>query len=111
MKDGVLDWSHKCDGIKSRCMIRLKPRMAEHMQLYLRLSLDDVKDLNDMLLSKMSMTGHMRLRAHEKLSLLGTLNQNGELTSWEKSQQNWGVNQKMPYCCGTSINLKSQRML
>ena len=40
----------------------------------------DLKDLRETLLNKMSMTKPMRLRALEKLSLLGMYNQDGDIT-------------------------------
>ena len=58
----------------------MQPRLMDHTQLYLRLSLPDVKDLRETLLNKMSMTKLMRLRALEKLALLGMYNQDGEIT-------------------------------
>ena len=58
----------------------MQPRLTDHTQLYLWLSLPDVKDLRETLLNKMSMTKPMRLRALEKLSLLGMYNQDGQIT-------------------------------
>ena len=62
----------------------MQPRLMDHTQLFLRLSLPDVKDLRQTLLNKMSMTKPMRLRAVEKLSLLGMYNQDGEITELGK---------------------------
>ena len=58
----------------------MQPRLTDHTQLYLRLFMPDVKDLRETLLNKMSMTKPMRLRAHDKLSLLGMYNQDGDIT-------------------------------
>ena len=59
----------------------LQPRLTDHTQLCLRLSLPDVKDLRETPLNKMSMTKPIRLRALEKLTLLGMYSQDGEIAS------------------------------
>ena len=58
----------------------IQPRLMDHTQLYLRLSLPDVADLRDTLLQKMSMTSPMKQRAMQKLTLLGMYNQDGTIT-------------------------------
>ena len=62
----------------------VQPRLIDHTQLYLRLSLPDVKDLRETLLQKMSMTKTMRHRALQKLMLLGMCHQDGTITSLGK---------------------------
>ena len=62
----------------------IQPRLMDHTQLYLRLSLPDVADLRDTLLQKMSMTDPMKQRAMQKLTLLGMYNQDGTITSLGK---------------------------
>ena len=62
----------------------IQPRLIDHTQLYLRLSLPDVADLRETLLQKMSMTKTMRHRALQKLMLLGMYNQEGTITSLGK---------------------------
>ena len=62
----------------------IQPRLMDHTQLYLRLSLPDVADLRDTLLQKMSMTNPMKQRAMQKLTLLGMYNQDGTITSLGK---------------------------
>ena len=62
----------------------IQPRLIDHTQLFLRLSLPDVKDLRETLLQKMSMTKTMRHRALEKLSLRGMYSQDGTITSLGK---------------------------
>ena len=62
----------------------IQPRLMDHTQLFLRLSLPDVADLRDTLLQKMSMTNPMKQRAMQKLTLLGMYNQDGTITSLGK---------------------------
>ena len=62
----------------------IQPRLMDHTQLYLRLSMPDVADLRDTLLEKMSMTDPMKQRAMQKLTLLGMYNQDGTITSLGK---------------------------
>ena len=62
----------------------IQPRLIDHTQLYLRLSLPDVKDLREILLQKMSMTKTMRHRALQELLLLGMYTQDGTITSLGK---------------------------
>ena len=59
----------------------IQPRLMDHTQLYLRLSMPDVADLRATLLQKMSMTDPMKQRAMQKLTLLGMYNQDGTLTA------------------------------
>ena len=62
----------------------IQPRLIDHTQLYLRLSLPDVADLRDTLLQKMSMTKPMKQRAMQKLMLLGMYKQDGTITALGK---------------------------
>ena len=62
----------------------IQPRLIDHTQLYLQLSLPDVADPREILLQKMSMTTTMRHRAMQKLTLLGMYNQDGTITSLGK---------------------------
>ena len=62
----------------------IQPRLMDHTQLYLRLSLPDAADLRDTLLQKMSMTTPMKQRAMQKLTLLGMYNQDGTITTLGK---------------------------
>ena len=85
----------------------IQPRLMDHTQLYLRLSLPDVSDLRDTLLQKMSMTDPMKQRAMQKLTLLGMYNQDGTITALGKVRcSNWEVNLRMQHCCGMQMNFK-----
>ena len=58
----------------------IQPRMQDHTELYLRLSMPKVRDLRNVLMNSLSMTYAMRSRAHEKLFILGMVDRQGELT-------------------------------
>ena len=68
----------------------IQPRLIDHTQLYLRLSLPDVTDLREILLQKMSMTKPMRHRAMQKLTLLGMFNNDGTITRLGKCAADLG---------------------
>ena len=59
----------------------VQPRMQDHSELYLRLSLPSVRDLRNTLMGSLSMTRSMRARSNEKLFLMGMIDRQGELTS------------------------------
>ena len=59
----------------------VQPRMQDHSELYLRLSLPSVRDLRNILMTSLSMTRSMRARSNEKLFLMGMIDRQGELTT------------------------------
>ena len=58
----------------------IQPRMQDHTELCLRLSMPNVRDLRNTLMNSLSMSYSMRSRAHEKLFILGMVDRKGELT-------------------------------
>ena len=58
----------------------IQPRMQDHTELYLRLSMPNVRDFRNTLMNTLSMSYSMRSRAHEKRFILGMVNRKGELT-------------------------------
>ena len=59
----------------------VQPRMQDHSELYLRLSVPTVRDLRGILMTSLSMSPSMRARSNEKLFLLGMIDRTGELTT------------------------------
>ena len=59
----------------------VQPRMQDHSELYLRLSIPTVRDLRSILMTSLSMSPSMRARSNEKLFLLGMIDRKGELTN------------------------------
>ena len=55
-----------------------------HTDLYLRFSMDNVRDLRNTVMANLSMSYFVRSRAHEKLFLLGMVNRESELTGLGK---------------------------
>ena len=58
----------------------VQPRMQDHTELYLRLSVPSVRDLRDTLMDSLAMSYSMRSRSNEKLFLMGMVDRKGELT-------------------------------
>ena len=59
----------------------VQPRMQDHTELYLRLSVPSVRDLRNTLMTSLAMSYSMRSRANEKLFILGMVDRQGELTN------------------------------
>ena len=59
----------------------VQPRMQDHSELYLRLSVPSVRDLRNTLMTSLSMSQSMKARSNEKLFLLGMIDRQGELTN------------------------------
>ena len=59
----------------------VQPRMQDHSELYLRLSVPAVRDLRNILMTSLSMSPSMRARSNKKLFLLGMIDRQGELTN------------------------------
>ena len=59
----------------------VQPRMQDHSELYLRLSVPAVRDLRNTLMTSLAMSPSMRSRSNEKLFLLGMVDRQGELTN------------------------------
>ena len=59
----------------------VQPRMQDHAELYLRLSVPIVRDLRNTLMTSLAMSPSMRSRSNEKLFLLGMIDRQGELTN------------------------------
>ena len=59
----------------------VQPRMQDHSELYLRLSVPAVRDLRNTLMTSLAMSPSMRARSNEKLFLLGMIDRQGELTN------------------------------
>ena len=59
----------------------VQPRMQDHSELYLRLSVPSVRDLRNVLMSSLAMSNSMKARSNEKLFLLGMIDRQGELTN------------------------------
>ena len=59
----------------------VQPRMQDHSELYLWLSVPIVRDLRNTLMTSLAMSPSMRSRSNEKLFLLGMIDRQGELTN------------------------------